>query len=207
MVTRMTRPLIELVFDFASPNAYLLWQVLPDLAQRHDADLRLVPCLLGGLFKLTGNQAPMNAFAGIKGKLEYEALETRRFIACHGLTRFSMNPHFPINTLMLMRGLVAARHRGEDVAYVAAGLAGMWEDGRKMDDPATFVAVLDAAGLDGAALLAATQDAGIKAELLAATEAAAARGAFGIPTVFVDGEIYFGKERLAQIEAQLAASR
>jgi len=204
MVIRMTRPLIELLFDFGSPNAYLVWQVLPDLAARHDADLRVVPCLLGGLFKRTGNQAPMLAFAGIKGKLDYDMLETRRFIARHGLARFRMNPHFPVNTLLLMRGLIAARHRGEEAAYIAAGLAAMWEDERKMDDPDTFVAVFDAAGLDGAALLAATQDAQIKAELVAATEAAAARGAFGIPTLWVDGEIYFGKERLAQIEDQLA---
>jgi len=205
MVKPMTRPLIEFLFDFGSPNAYLVWKVLPDLARRHDADLRVVPCLLGGLFKLTGNQAPMLAFAGVKGKLAYDRLEMQRFVARHGLTRLVMNPHFPVNTLLMMRGLVVARHMGVEAAYIEAGLAAMWEDGRKMDDPATFVAVLDAAGLDGAALLAATQDAGIKAELLAQTETAAARGAFGIPTLFVDGEIYFGKERLSQIEEQLTA--
>jgi 2-hydroxychromene-2-carboxylate isomerase len=204
MVTRMTRPLIELLLDFGSPNAYLVWNVLPELAQRHDAELRLVPCLLGGLFKLTGNQAPMVAFAGIQGKLAYENLEMRRFIEKHGLTAFRMNPHFPVNTLLLMRGLVAARHRGEEAAYVEAGLSAMWEHGRKMDDPATFAAVFEAAGLDGSAILAATQDIAVKAELAASTEAAAARGAFGIPTMWVDGAMYFGKERLPQIEAQLA---
>ncbi len=205
MVTRMTRPLIELLFDFGSPNAYLVWQVLPEMARRHDAELRLVPCLLGGLFKLTGNQAPMVAFGSIKGKMAYEHLEMQRFIARHGLTGFAMNPHFPVNTLLLMRGLVAARHRGEQAAYVEAGLAAMWEQGCAMHDPDVYVAVMNAAGLDGAALLAATQDAAIKAELAASTEAAAARGAFGIPTMWVDGAIYFGKERLPQIEAQLTA--
>ena len=203
MVTPMTRPLIEFVFDFASPNAYLVWQVLPDLAQRHDADLQIVPCLLGGLFRLTGNQAPFSAFAGIKGKLDYENLEMHRFITRHGLTRFHMNPHFPVNTLLLMRGHVAARHRGEEAAYLAAGLTAMWEDGLKLDDPATIATVLDNAGLDSKAILAATQDPEIKAELVASTETAAARGAFGIPTLFVDGEIYFGKERLHQVEEQL----
>ena len=204
MTDRSSPPVIELLFDFGSPNAYLLWKVLPDLARRHGAELQILPCLLGGLFKLTGNQAPMFAFAGIKGKLAYEQLETERFIARHGLTAYRFNPHFPVNTLLLMRGLVAARHRGEQAAYVETGLRAMWEDGRKMDDPATFAAVFDAAGLDGAALLAATQDAGIKAELMTLTEAAAARGAFGIPTIWVDGAMYFGKERLGQIEAQLA---
>ena len=205
MVTPMTRPLIEFVFDFASPNAYLVWKVLPDLAQRHDAEVQIMPCLLGGLFRLTGNQAPFSAFAGIKGKLAYENLEMQRFIARHGLARFRMNPHFPVNTLLLMRGLVAARHRGEEAAYVAAGLAAMWEDELKLDDPAVLKALLDSAGLDGAAILAATQDPEIKAELVASTESAAERGAFGIPTLFVDGEIYFGKERLPQIEEQLSA--
>jgi 2-hydroxychromene-2-carboxylate isomerase len=204
MTDRPNPPAIELLFDFGSPNAYLLWKVLPDLARRHGAEVQVLPCLLGGLFKLTGNQAPMFAFAGVKGKLAYEQLETERFVARHGLAAYRFNPHFPVNTLLLMRGLVAARHRGEQQAYIAAGLAAMWEDGQKMDDPDTFAAVFDTAGLDGAALLAATQDAGVKAELLALTEAAAARGAFGIPTVWVDGEIYFGKERLGQIEAQLA---
>jgi 2-hydroxychromene-2-carboxylate isomerase len=204
MVKPVTRPLIEFLFDFGSPNAYLVWKVLPDMARRHDADLRVVPCLLGGLFKLTGNQAPMLAFAGVKGKLVYDRLEMQRFIARHGLTRFSMNPHFPVNTLLMMRGLVVARHMGVEAAYIEAGLAAMWEDGRKMDDPGVFVATLDAAGLNGAAILAATQDPDVKAELAAQTETAAARGAFGIPTLFVDGEIYFGKERLSQIEEQLA---
>jgi 2-hydroxychromene-2-carboxylate isomerase len=162
-----------------------------------------VPCLLGGLFKLTGNQAPMLAFGGIKGKMEYEMLETRRFIAAHGLSDFRFNPHFPVNTLILMRGLVAARRAGVEAAYLETMLKGMWEQGLKLDDPAVFVATADAAGLDGAALLAATGDPEVKAELVAGTEAVAARGAFGIPTLFVGDEMFFGKERLGQVEAEL----
>lgn len=204
MTAAKSAPLIEFVFDFASPNAYLVHQVLPALAARHGADLRLVPCLLGGLFKLTGNQAPMRAFGAIKGKMEYERLEMQRFIDHHGLTRFRMNPWFPVNTLLLMRGLIAARHRGEEAPYVAAGLAAMWEDGLKLDEADVIAGVMDRAGLDGAALMAATQNEDIKAELVTSTEATAARGAFGIPTLFVDGEMYFGKERLPQIEVQLA---
>jgi 2-hydroxychromene-2-carboxylate isomerase len=204
MTTPEKKPLIEFVFDFASPNAYLVHHVLPALAARHNADLQIVPCLLGGLFKLTGNQAPMRAFGGIKGKMAYENLEMQRFIAQHGLSRFRTNAHFPVNTLLLMRGLIAARHRGEEPAYVAAGLAAMWEDGLKLDEADVIAGVMDRAGLHGAALMAATQNDAIKAELLASTEAVAARGAFGIPTLFVGGEMYFGKERLPQIEAQLA---
>ncbi|ATC32972.1 2-hydroxychromene-2-carboxylate isomerase [Caulobacter vibrioides] len=195
---------IDFIFDFGSPNAYLSWKLLPEIAARQGAGVRLIPCLLGGIFKATGNQAPMIAFGGVKGKMDYEMLETRRFIAAHGLTAFRFNPHFPVNTLLLMRGMIAAQRMGVGEAYLEAMLKGMWEDGLKLDDPEVFVATANAAGLDGAALLAATGDAEVKAELVANTEAAVARGTFGIPTFFVGEEIFFGKERLGQVEAELA---
>ncbi len=195
---------IDFIFDFGSPNAYLAWKLLPDIAARQGAKVRLVPCLLGGIFKLTANQAPMVAFGGIKGKMDYEMLETRRFIAAHGLTAFQFNPHFPVNTLLLMRGMIAAQRGGVGPAYLDAMLKGMWEQGLKLDDPAVFVATAEAAGLDGAALLAATADAEVKAELAANTDAAVARGVFGIPSFFVGPEMFFGKERLGQVEAELA---
>ncbi len=201
----MNVSVVDFIFDFGSPNAYLCWKVLPKIAARRGAEVNLVPCLLGGLFKLTGNQSPMAAFAGVQGKLAYEQLETRRFIARHGLDAFRLNPHFPINTLQIMRGLVAARRRGEGEAYVAAVMAAMWEDGRKMDDPDVIAAVLGAAGLDAAGLADAVTEPSVKAELIANTEAAAARGAFGIPTFFVGEEMFFGKERLAQVEEALAS--
>jgi 2-hydroxychromene-2-carboxylate isomerase len=200
----MSPKTIDFIFDFGSPNAYLAWKVLPGIAARRGAEVRLIPCLLGGIFKLTGNQAPMVAFGGVKGKMDYEMLETRRFIEAHGLSDFRFNPHFPVNTLLLMRGMVAAQRAGVGPAYLDAMLKGMWEQGLKLDDPAVFVAAADAAGLDGAALLAATGDPEVKAELAANTDAAVARGVFGIPTFFVGDEIFFGKERLGQVEAELA---
>jgi 2-hydroxychromene-2-carboxylate isomerase len=196
--------IVDFIFDFGSPNAYLAWKVLPGIAARHGAEVRLIPCLLGGIFKLTGNQAPMIAFGGIKGKMDYEMLETRRFIEAHGLTAFRFNPHFPVNTLLLMRGMVGAQRAGVGPAYLDAMLKGMWEEGLKLDDPEVFVAAADAAGLNGAALLAATGDPEVKAELAANTDVAVARGVFGIPTFFVGDEIFFGKERLGQVEAELA---
>ena len=195
---------IEFIFDFGSPNAYLALPPLRDLAARHGAKVRLIPCLLGGIFKATGNRAPMIAFGDIPSKLAYERLEMERFIMKHGLTRFRMNPHFPVNTLLAMRGMVAAQQRGEEDRYLAAVLAAMWEDGEKMDDSAVFARVLDAAGLDGAAYLEAAQDGAVKAELAANTEAAVARGVFGIPTFFVGDEMFFGKDRLGQVEEALA---
>ena len=197
---------LEFIFDFASPNAYLAWRALPDLLARTGAELTITPCLLGGLFKATGNQAPMTAFAGIKGKLEYEALETRRFIERHGLTRFRMNPHFPLNNLMAMRGLIAAQMEGRGDAYLEAVSVATWEEGLKTDEPAVLGEVLDLAGLEGARLLARTQEPAVKQALIDNTERAAARGAFGIPTFFVDGEIVYGKERLEQVERMLGAT-
>ena len=196
---------VEFIFDFASPNAYLAHCILPDIARRTGAEIKITPCLLGGIFKLTGNQAPMTAFGGIQGKLAYEALETKRFVARHKLDRYQFNPHFPVNTLLIMRGLVAARRLGVEQAYLDTVMAAMWERGLKMDDPQVVAAALAEAGLDAKAILEATQDPDVKAELMANTEQAAARGAFGIPTFFVGDEMFFGKERLGQVEEELAA--
>ena len=195
---------LDFIFDFASPNGYLCWKVMPGIVERTGASVNIIPCLLGGLFKLTGNQAPMTAFGGVKGKLAYEGLETRRFIAAHGLSAFKMNPHFPINTLLIMRGFIAARRLGVGPAYMEVVLKAMWEDGQKMDDPQVVAQVLTAAGLDAKAILEATQDPEVKAELGANTDAAATRGTFGIPTFYVGDEMFFGKERLGQVEALLA---
>ncbi len=196
---------VEFIFDFGSPNAYLAYTVLQDIARRTGAQVALTPCLLGGIFKITGNQAPMTAFGGIQGKLAYEALETKRFVAKHQLDRYQFNPHFPVNTLLIMRGLVAARRLGVEQAYLDTVMAAMWERGLKMDDPQVVAAALTEAGLDAKAILEATQDPDVKAELMANTERAAARGAFGIPTFFVGDEMFFGKERLGQVEEELAA--
>jgi 2-hydroxychromene-2-carboxylate isomerase len=194
---------LEFIFDFASLNAYLAFRALPPLLERTGAELVLIPCLLGGLFKATGNRAPFEAFGGVKGKLEYEMLEIKRFIAKHELTHYRMNPHFPVNTLMLMRGLVAARLAGAEAAYVEMGLAGMWEEGLKLDDPAVLAARVTAAGLDAEPLFAAAQSPEVKRSLIETTEESSRRGAFGIPTFFVGSEMFFGKERLGQVEEEL----
>lgn len=195
---------IDFIFDFGSPNAYLAHKALPRLVARTGASVNYIPCLLGGIFKATGNQSPVMAFGNVKGKLAYDNLEMMRFVKKHGLSKFRMNPHFPVNTLVLMRGAVAAEMRGELATYIEAGLKAMWEDGLKMDDPAVYVEAMNAASLDGAALLEATQDPDVKAKLVANTEAAVARGTFGIPTFFVGDEMFFGKDRLGQVEEEVA---
>ena len=191
-------------FDFASPNAYLSHRVIPGIEARTGVKFTYVPVLLGGLFKLTGNQAPMTAFAGIRNKLAYEARETERFVARHKLTAYRMNPHFPVNTLRLMRGAVAAQQIGVFDAYVETGFKAMWEDGQKMDDPAVMAEVLGKAGLDAQTLMAKAEEPEVKQGLLNNTEAACEAGAFGIPTFAVDGEIWFGKDRLREVEEAIA---
>ena len=195
---------VEFIFDFGSPNAYLAWHGLQPILARTGAVLDIAPCLLGGIFKLTNNKAPWMAYGNVKGKLDYERLELTRFIALHGLSKFKMNPHFPVNTLLLMRGAIAAKQTGVLDSYVKAGLTAMWEDGENMSDPAVFSAVMTQAGLDGAGLLAATQDAAVKSKLAENTDATVARGVFGVPTFFVEDEMFFGKDRLGQVEAALA---
>lgn len=194
---------VDFIFDFGSPNAYLAYKVLPAILERTGAKMKLIPSLLGGIFKATNNQSPMMAFGGVKGKLEYENRETRRFIKKHGLAAFKMNPHFPVNTLTLMRGAIYAEREGFLDAYVEAGLKAMWEDGQKMDDPEVFVSVMNDSGLDGAAILAGTQEPDMKAGLIANTEAAVSRGVFGIPTFFVGDEMFFGKNTLGDVEEAL----
>src|SRR5271168_600875 len=195
---------LEFLFDFGSPNAYFAYRALPPILERTGAELVIMPCLLGGLFRATGNQAPLVAFAGIKGKIEYDMLEIRRFIARHALTKFRMNPHFPVNTLMLMRGLVAACLRGEEAAYLEMGLQGLWEEGLKLDDKEVLARRVAEAGLDAARLLEDAQLPQVKQSLAETTDIVARRGAFGIPTFFVGEEMFFGKERLAQVEEELA---
>jgi 2-hydroxychromene-2-carboxylate isomerase len=196
---------IEFIFDFGSPNAYLAEAPLMALAARTGARVVHTPCLLGGIFKASNNVSPFQRFADTPARLAYERLEMKRFIVKHGFTAFRMNPHFPVNTLIVMRGLIAAGRAGVEDRYRAAVLKAMWEDGEKMDDPEVVTRVLNAAGLDGAALVAATQDPQVKQALVSNTEAAVARGVFGIPTFFVGKEMFFGKERLAQVEEAVTA--
>jgi 2-hydroxychromene-2-carboxylate isomerase len=203
----MSQPRVQFLFDFGSPNAYLSHKVLPGIAQRCGVGIDYVPVLLGGLFKMTGNRSPAEAFAGIKNKPEYAALETRRFVKRHGLDAYRFNPHFPVNTLQIMRAAVAAKRLGVFERYVDAVFSAMWEQGLKMDDPAVIESALASAGLDAAALMAAAQDAEVKAELVANTQRAFEQGAFGSPSFLVGDELYFGKDTLREVEEEIVRQR
>ena len=190
---------IDFYFDFASPNGYLSHQALKKYTNQPDIEINYIPVLLGGIFKLTNNQPPMMAFAEVKGKLEYENLEMQRFIDFHNLTKFKMNPNFPVITLMLMRGAIAAEEEGFLADYIEKMSIEMWEKEKKLDDPEVLKTAYDEAGFDSEKLfnLMGTQD--IKDKLLSNSSLAAERGVFGIPTFFVNDEMYFGKNTLLEI--------
>jgi len=195
---------VDFIFDFASPNAYLVHKIVPQIEARTGATFNYLPCLLGGIFKATGNQAPMIAFGDIKNKPDYDMIEMQRFIDRHALTGFKMNPHFPIMSLMLVRGALVAERDGYLMKYIDAMVDAMWEQGLKLDDPEVLHKAYADAGFDADKIMTDMSDDAIKAKLMENTNAAVARGAFGIPTFFVGDEIFFGKERLGQVEEMLA---
>jgi 2-hydroxychromene-2-carboxylate isomerase len=198
---------IEFHFDFGSPNAYLSHRVIPEIEKRIDAQFRYVPVLLGGVFKATNNRSPVEAFGGIRNKREFLELETRRFLKRHGITDFARNPFFPVNTLAIMRGAVAAEHEGCFERYVRVVFHNMWSEPKKMDEPEIIRTVLEANGLDAGRLLERAQSPDVKQELLHNTEASVARGTFGSPTFFVGSEMFFGKDQLRDVEEEFVRRR
>ena len=194
---------VEFQFDFGSPNAYLAELVLPQVEKRTGVKFDYVPVLLGGVYKATNNMSPFESLRGIRNKPEYQALETRRFIQRHNITTFKSNPFFPVNTLMLMRGAVAAQFENMFEPYFRAAYHHMWEDPKKMDDPEIFNAAFASSGIDIDRLIARAQRDDVKKKLIENTNAAVDRGAFGSPTFFVGTEMFFGKDQLRDVEESI----
>ena len=197
---------LQFHFDFGSPNAYLAHRVLPTIEERTGLSFEYVPVLLGGVFKATGNVSPAISMQGIKNKGVYQQLEIQRFIARNEINDFAQNPHFPVNTLLIMRGAIAAERMGCFPRYVDEVYRHMWSEPKKMDDPQVIHAALASSDLPAEELIAATQDPEIKAKLLANTEASVALGNFGSPSFFLSDEIYFGKDSLRELEDAIRAS-
>ena len=195
---------IEFLFDFGSPNAYLSHLVIPEIEARTGETFTYVPVLLGGVFKATGNASPAVSLQGIKNKGEYQALETQRFLAEHGITTFKPNPHFPVNTLQIMRGAIAAQRLGCFPRYVDETYRHMWSEPKKMDDPDVIRAAFEESGLPVDELIQGMQDPTVKQELIANTEDSVSRGVFGSPSFFVGTELYFGKDTLDEVEREIA---
>ena len=197
-------PRPQFMFDFGSPNAFLSHEAIPAIEQRTRVKFEYVPILLGGIFKATNNKSPAETLAGVKNKREFHAIETERFVKRFKVEPYVWNPLFPVNTLNLMRAAIAAQLEGVFEKYVEAAFHHMWREPKKMDDPEVAVKALSASGLDGAKLLTRAQDADVKAKLIANTQSAVERGAFGSPTFFVGNEMFFGKEQLREVEELVA---
>jgi 2-hydroxychromene-2-carboxylate isomerase len=197
----------QFLFDFGSPNTYFSHRVIPEIEQRTGVEFDYVPVLLGGIFKLTNNKSPVEAFRDVKNKLAFQEIETKRFCARHNITAYQYNPFFPVNTLLLMRCAVAAQLDGGLETYVEAVYHYMWEEPRKMDDPAVVRDSLVESGLDADRLLARAQDADVKGVLMQNTQNAVDRGAFGAPTFFVGNDMFFGKDQLRDVEEAIVAAK
>jgi 2-hydroxychromene-2-carboxylate isomerase len=194
---------IEFMYDFGSPNAYLVHKILPALAKRCDAEVVYRPILIGGVFKATNNQPPLIAFAGIPGKVDYIRVEMARFLERHKLP-FKFNAHFPVNTLNVMRAAVYATGKDWENKYIDVVFDAMWVDGKDMSNLDVVAEVLSEAGLPTDNIMNAVQDADIKSSLADVTAAAVARKTYGSPTMFVRKEMFFGKDSLGDLEWRLS---
>ncbi|MVW87939.1 2-hydroxychromene-2-carboxylate isomerase [Pseudomonas sp. PB101] len=184
---------VEFYFDLGSPATYLAYTQLPKICAQTDTQLIYIPLLLGGVFKATGNASPATVPA--KGRYMFQDLD--RYAKRYGVP-LKFNPHFPINTLMLMRAVTGMqlRHPERFAAFIDCLFKALWVDGRSLDEPATVAAVLSENGFDPQEVLALTADEEVKALLKDNTEKAVQRGVFGAPSMFVDNRLYFGQDRL-----------
>ena len=200
----MTRKTVEFYFDFGSPAAYLAWTQLSGLCAKAGAELVFKPMLLGGVFQATGNRSP----AEVPAKGRYVRQDFERHAARYGVP-LRFNPHFPINTLVLMRGATALQMQDGGARfddYCATVFRAMWVDEKNMNDPAVVGAVLQGAGFDATEFLALVGQQPVKDRLKAVTEEAVARGVFGAPTMFVGAQMFWGQDRLEWVREALAAA-
>lgn len=184
---------VEFYFDLGSPATYLAYTQLPKICAQTDSQLIYIPMLLGGVFKATGNASPATIPA--KGRYMFQDLD--RYAKRYGVP-LKFNPHFPINTLMLMRAVmgIQLRHPQRFQAFIDCLFTALWVEGRSLDDPATVAAVLMQNGFDPNEVLALTADDEVKAALKDNTEKAVKRGVFGAPSMFIDNQLFFGQDRL-----------
>jgi 2-hydroxychromene-2-carboxylate isomerase len=191
---------VEFYFDVGSPYSYLAYKALPGIAAAHAAQIVWRPMLLGGVFKATGGHSP----AGNPAKRKWMDEDMQRWAARYGAA-FTRNPHFPINTLILMRGAVGMQMRGPDFhKYVEVIFHAMWVEPRNLGEQQELAAVLRQAGFDADAFQTLVSDPEVKEQLKNNTEKAVARGVFGAPTFFVGEEMFWGQDRLDFVAAALA---
>jgi 2-hydroxychromene-2-carboxylate isomerase len=192
---------VDFIFDFASPNAYLCHKAIRNLEKTHNIKFNYVPCLLGGIMKLSNNQPPMVTLAEIPNKMKYE-FDTafNRFMREHSITKFKMNEHFPVNTISLIRGAIVAQKNNFFDAYVEIVLSGLWEQSLKLDSPEALHELLIKNDCHADLVIEGIAKEEIKEELIANTSEAVEKGAFGIPTFFVADEMFYGKDSLRELK-------
>ena len=195
--------IVEFHFDFGSPNAYLSHRAIPSIEKRTGVKFTYVPVLIGGVFKATGNASPAVTLQGIKNKTEYQNIEMERFLNKHNITDYSPNPFFPVNTLQVMRGAIFAQTQDYYERYIHEVYQHMWCEPKKMDEPEVIRTVFEDSGLPAAAIIEAMQDPTVKQTLIDNTNRSVEMGAFGSPTFFVENEIFFGKDKLIDVEDEI----
>jgi 2-hydroxychromene-2-carboxylate isomerase len=191
---------VDFIFDFASPNAYLCHKAIKNLEKAHDIKFNYIPCLLGGIMKLSNNQPPMVTLAEIPNKSKYE-FDTafNRFMKEHNITNFKMNEHFPVNTISLIRGAIVAQKNDFFNKYIEIVLSGLWEQSLKLDSPEALHGLLKENDCHPDIIIEGISTDEIKQELIANTSMAVEKGAFGIPTFFVEEEMFYGKDTLREL--------
>ena len=198
---------VDFIFDFASPNAYFCHKLIPIIENRTDVSFNYIPCLLGGIFKLSGNQPPFMAFADIPNKNAYQMIEIERFVKQHELKKYQFNSNFPINTVQIQRGSIAAQELNVFDQYLDVVITAMWEDNKNLNDLDILKATLNENNMDVETIFNIVNSQECKDRLIANTSAAVERGAFGVPTFFIDDQIFFGKDHLYQLEEYINSNQ
>lgn len=194
---------IEFHFDFGSPNAYLSHRAIPSIENRTGVKFTYVPVLIGGVFKATGNASPAVTLQGIKNKPEYQRIEMLRFLKKHNISDYNQNPFFPVNTLQIMRGAIFAQSQDYYERYIDEIYRHMWCEPKKMDDAEVIRAAFEESGLPADAIFEGMQDPIVKQILIDNTSRSVEMGAFGSPIFFVENEIFFGKDKLVDVEDEI----
>ena len=191
---------VDFIFDVASPNMYFCHKLIPDFKERTGVEFEYIPCLLGGIMKLSGNQPPFVAFAEIPNKNKYQLIEIERFIKQHQLKEFKFNSNFPMNTVQIQRGALAAIELSIFDEYLEIILEAMWEKNLNLADIDIFQSTLSENNIDAGSIMEIITSQDCKDKLIANTTDAVNRGAFGVPTFFFENQIFFGKDHLHQLE-------
>ena len=199
--------IVDFIFDVASPNTYFSHKLIPDIEKRTGVKFNYIPCLLGGIHKITNNQPPFIAYADCKNKSDYQMHEIERFVKQHSLTNYKFNSHFPPVTIQVQRGAIAAQELNIFDDYIDCMLRAMWEEDKNLSDADVLQEVLKQNGFDVSAIFEIVTSQTCKDKLISNTDSAVSKGAFGVPTFFLDDQIFFGKDHLYQLELYINSKK